>query len=140
VAGVNDRVELAAVGTELNRRLLEHWMRAGVTVIDPASVWLDADVTLSPDVVLHPGVQLHAGTLVGPGATIGPDSTLSGCTIGTAATVVRTHAVDAVVDDGAQIGPFAYLRPGSTLARTPRSAPSWRPRTRKWGRARRCHT
>jgi bifunctional UDP-N-acetylglucosamine pyrophosphorylase/glucosamine-1-phosphate N-acetyltransferase len=115
VAGVNDRVQLAAVGTELNRRLLEHWMRAGVTVIDPASVWLDADVTLSPDVVLHPGVQLHAGTLVGPGAAIGPDSTLSGCTIGTAATVVRTHAVDAVVDDGAQIGPFAYLRPGSHI-------------------------
>jgi len=62
VAGVNDRVQLAAVGAELNRRLLEHWMRAGVTVIDPASVWLDADVQLAPDVVLHPGVQLRATT------------------------------------------------------------------------------
>jgi bifunctional UDP-N-acetylglucosamine pyrophosphorylase/glucosamine-1-phosphate N-acetyltransferase len=115
VAGVNDRVQLAAVGAELNRRLLEHWMRAGVTVVDPGSVWLDADVALAPDVVLHPGVQLHAGTVVGPGAAIGPDSTLSGCTIGAAATVVRTHAVGAVVDDGAQIGPFAYLRPGSRV-------------------------
>ena len=115
VAGVNDRVQLAAVGAELNRRLLEHWMRAGVTVVDPASVWLDADVQLAPDVVLHPGVQLHAGTVVGPGATIGPDSTLSGCTIGTGATVVRAHAEDAVVADGAQIGPFAYLRPGSQV-------------------------
>jgi bifunctional UDP-N-acetylglucosamine pyrophosphorylase/glucosamine-1-phosphate N-acetyltransferase len=115
VAGVNDRVQLAAVGVELNRRLLEHWMRAGVTVVDPGSVWLDADVALAPDVVLHPGVQLHAGTVVGPGAAIGPDSTLSGCTIGAAATVVRTHAVGAVVDDGAQIGPFAYLRPGSRV-------------------------
>ena len=115
VAGVNDRVQLAAVGAELNRRLLEHWMRAGVTVVDPASVWLDTDVQLAPDVVLHPGVQLHAGTVVGPGAVIGPDSTLSGCAVGPRATVVRTHAIDAVVADGAQVGPFAYLRPGSRI-------------------------
>jgi bifunctional UDP-N-acetylglucosamine pyrophosphorylase/glucosamine-1-phosphate N-acetyltransferase len=115
VAGVNDRVQLAAVGAELNRRLIEHWMRAGVTILDPPSVWLDADVTLSPDVVLHPGVQLHAGTVIGPGTAVGPDSTLSSCTIGAGATVVRTHAVSAVVADGAQIGPFAYLRPGSQV-------------------------
>ena len=115
VAGVNDRVQLATLGVELNRRLVEHWMRAGVTVIDPASVWLDVDVQLAPDVVLHPGVQLHAGSEVGPGATIGPDSTLSGCNIGAGATVVRTHALGAVVAEGAQIGPFAYLRPGSRV-------------------------
>ena len=115
VAGVNDRVQLAALGAECNRRLLEHWMRAGVTVVDPASVWLDADVQLAPDVVLHPGVQLHAGTVVGPATAIGPDSTLSGCTIGAGATVVRTHAVGAIVADGAQLGPFAYLRPGSQI-------------------------
>ncbi|MGH3751251.1 MAG: bifunctional UDP-N-acetylglucosamine diphosphorylase/glucosamine-1-phosphate N-acetyltransferase GlmU [Pseudonocardiaceae bacterium] len=115
VAGVNDRVQLAAVGAQLNRRLLQRWMLAGVTVIDPASVWLDIDVQLAPDVVLHPGVQLQAGTVIGPGAAIGPDSTLSGCTIGAGATVVRTHAVGAVVADGAQIGPFAYLRPGSQI-------------------------
>ncbi|MGH3771273.1 MAG: bifunctional UDP-N-acetylglucosamine diphosphorylase/glucosamine-1-phosphate N-acetyltransferase GlmU [Pseudonocardiaceae bacterium] len=115
VAGVNDRVQLAAVGAECNRRLLEHWMRAGVTVIDPASVWLDVDVELAPDVVLHPGVQLHAGTVVGPGTAIGPDSTLSSCTVGAGATVVRTHALGAVVADGAHIGPFAYLRPGSRV-------------------------
>jgi bifunctional UDP-N-acetylglucosamine pyrophosphorylase / glucosamine-1-phosphate N-acetyltransferase len=115
VAGVNDRVQLAAVGAELNRRLLERWMRAGVTVVDPTSVWLDTDVQLAADVTLHPGVQLHAGTVVGPGATIGPDSTLSDCTVGAGATVVRTHAAGAVVADGAQVGPFAYLRPGSRV-------------------------
>jgi bifunctional UDP-N-acetylglucosamine pyrophosphorylase/glucosamine-1-phosphate N-acetyltransferase len=115
VAGVNDRVQLAAVGRELNGRLLTHWMRAGVTIIDPASVWLDVDVTLAPDVVIHPGVQLHAGTVIGPGATIGPDTTLTGCTIGDGATIVRTHATDATVAPGAQIGPFAHLRPGSHI-------------------------
>ncbi|HEY3894653.1 MAG TPA: bifunctional UDP-N-acetylglucosamine diphosphorylase/glucosamine-1-phosphate N-acetyltransferase GlmU [Pseudonocardiaceae bacterium] len=115
IAGVNDRVQLAAVGAELNRRLLERWMRAGVTVTDPGSVWLDADVQLAPDVVLHPGVQLRSGTMVGPSTTIGPDSTLSSCTVGAGSTLVRTHAVDAVVGDGVQIGPFAYLRPGSRI-------------------------
>ncbi|MFN2494603.1 MAG: bifunctional UDP-N-acetylglucosamine diphosphorylase/glucosamine-1-phosphate N-acetyltransferase GlmU [Pseudonocardiaceae bacterium] len=113
VAGVNDRVQLAALGAELNRRLLEQWMLAGVTVVDRASVWLDVDVQLAPDVVLHPGVQLRAGTTVGPGAQIGPDSTLLGCTVGAGATMVRTHAVGAAVAEGAQVGPFAYLRPGS---------------------------
>jgi len=116
VAGVNDRMQLAAVGTECNRRLLEHWMCAGVTVVDPASVRLDVDVELAPDVVLHPGVQLHAGTRVGPGATVGPDSTLTACTVGAGATVVRTHAVQAMIADGASVGPFAYLRPGTVLA------------------------
>ncbi len=115
VAGVNDRVQLAAVGRELNQRLLTHWMRAGVTIIDPGSVWLDVDVTLAPDVVIHPGVQLHAGTVIGPGATIGPDTTLTGCTIGDGATIVRTHATDATIAPGAQIGPFAHLRPGSHI-------------------------
>jgi bifunctional UDP-N-acetylglucosamine pyrophosphorylase/glucosamine-1-phosphate N-acetyltransferase len=115
VAGVNDRVQLATVGAELNRRLLRQWMLAGVTIIDPASVWLDADVDLGRDVVLYPGVQLQAGTVVGPGAQIGPDSTLSGCRIGAGATVIRTHAVDAEVAQGAQVGPFAYLRPGTRI-------------------------
>jgi bifunctional UDP-N-acetylglucosamine pyrophosphorylase/glucosamine-1-phosphate N-acetyltransferase len=116
VEGVNDLVQLATLGTECNRRLLETWMRAGVTVVDPASVRLDLDVELAADVVLHPGVQLHAGTVVGEGAQIGPDCTLSGCTVGAGATVVRTHAVDSTIGQRASVGPFAYLRPGTVLA------------------------
>ena len=115
VEGVNDRVQLAALGAECNRRLLEHWMREGVTVVDPASVRLDIDVQLAPDVVLHPGVQLHAGTRVGPGAVIGPDCTLTACTVGTGATVVRTHGAAADIGERTSVGPFAYLRPGTVL-------------------------
>lgn len=81
VEGINDRVQLARLGAELNRRLLLKWMRAGVTVTDPNSVWLDCDVELSRDVVLEPGVQLRAGTSVGEGAVIGPDTTLTSCTV-----------------------------------------------------------
>ncbi len=113
--GVNDRVQLAEAGAELNRRLLQRWMRAGVTVVDPATTWVDVDVLLEPDVVLHPGIQLHGRTVVGAGAEIGPDSTLTDCEVGPAASVVRSHGVQAQVGAGASVGPFAYLRPGARL-------------------------
>ncbi|MDT7709215.1 MAG: bifunctional UDP-N-acetylglucosamine pyrophosphorylase / glucosamine-phosphate N-acetyltransferase [Pseudonocardiales bacterium] len=115
VAGVNDRVQLAATRGELNRRLLEEWMRAGVTVVDPATTWVDVQVSLAVDVVLHPGTQLHGATSVGSGAEIGPDTTLTTCEIGAGATVVRTHGSEAVIGTGASVGPFAYLRPGARL-------------------------
>ncbi|MCO1577136.1 bifunctional UDP-N-acetylglucosamine diphosphorylase/glucosamine-1-phosphate N-acetyltransferase GlmU [Crossiella sp. SN42] len=115
VEGVNDRVQLARLGAELNRRLLERWMREGVTVIDPASVWLDADVVLARDVTLHPGVQLREGVRVGEGAEIGPDTTLADSVVEAGAKVIRTHGSGAVIGENAVVGPFAYLRPGSRL-------------------------
>lgn len=115
VEGVNDRAQLARLGAECNRRLTDHWMRAGVTMTDPASTWLDAGVTLSPDVVLEPGVQLRGDTTVGEGAVIGPDTTLTDVRVGAAASVVRTHGHGATVESGATVGPFAYLRPGAVL-------------------------
>jgi bifunctional UDP-N-acetylglucosamine pyrophosphorylase/glucosamine-1-phosphate N-acetyltransferase len=115
VEGVNDRVQLARLGAELNRRLVEAAMRGGATVVDPATTWLDADVRLGRDVLVEPGVQLRAGTVVGEGAVIGPDTTLSGCSIGAGATVVRTHGSGAEIGAGASVGPFAYLRPGTRL-------------------------
>jgi len=63
--GVNDRVQLAALGAELNRRIVQRWQRAGVTIVDPATTWLDVDVELGQDVVIEPNVQLKAGTTVG---------------------------------------------------------------------------
>ena len=114
--GVNDRVQLAALGAELNRRTLVAGMRAGATVVDPATTWVDVTVALGRDVCLLPGVQLHGSTAVADGATIGPDCTLTDVQVGAGATVVRTHGVDAVVGDGATVGPFAYLRPGTVLA------------------------
>lgn len=117
VEGVNDRVQLAVLRAELNRRVLEDWMREGVTVVDPASTWVDVDVELAQDVVLHPGTQLHGATRVEEGAEIGPDTTLTDVEVGAGASVVRTHAQSAVVGPGAVVGPFAYLRPGTRLAR-----------------------
>ncbi len=115
VRGINDRVQLADMRAELNRRLLDEWMRAGVTVVDPATTWLDVQVVLEPDVVLHPGTQLHGATTVAAGAEIGPDTTLTSCAIGADARVIRTHGSDSVIGAGASVGPFAYLRPGTRL-------------------------
>ncbi len=115
VSGINDRVQLAAVRAELNSRLLDGWMRSGVTVIDPATTWVDVGVLLEPDVVLHPGCQLHGTTMVAAGAEIGPDTTLTDCAIGAGARVVRTHGIDASIGPGATVGPFSYLRPGTSL-------------------------
>ena len=114
--GVNDRVQLARVGAELNRRTLERWMRDGVTVVDPATTWVDVDAVLAPDATLLPGVQLRGATAVAAGAVIGPDTTLSDVTVGAEATVVRTHGSGAVIGERASVGPFAYLRPGTSLA------------------------
>jgi bifunctional UDP-N-acetylglucosamine pyrophosphorylase/glucosamine-1-phosphate N-acetyltransferase len=113
--GVNDRVQLAAMRAELNRRLLDKWMRAGVTVVDPASTWVDVQVLLDEDVVLHPGTQLHGASVVAAGAEIGPDTTLTSCIVEEDARVVRTHGTGAEIGPEAVVGPFAYLRPGTRL-------------------------
>lgn len=115
MAGVNDRAQLASARRRLNDRLLDTWMRAGVTVVDPLSTWVDVDVTLQPDVTLRPGVQLQGATRVAAGASIGPDCTLIDTEVGEGATVVRSHLVSAIVGLGATVGPYAYLRPGATL-------------------------
>jgi bifunctional UDP-N-acetylglucosamine pyrophosphorylase/glucosamine-1-phosphate N-acetyltransferase len=113
--GANDRVQLAALAAEMNRRIGEQWMREGVTIIDPASTWIDADVKLAADVTLLPGVQLLGTTVVETDVVIGPDSTLKDVEVGAGATVVRTHGELAVIGAGANVGPFSYLRPGTEL-------------------------
>jgi bifunctional UDP-N-acetylglucosamine pyrophosphorylase/glucosamine-1-phosphate N-acetyltransferase len=113
--GVNDRGQLARIGRELNRRLTAHWMAEGVTIVDPATTWIDSAVSLAPDVTILPGTQLLGATSVAAGATIGPDTTLRNVEIGERATIVRTHGSDAVIGAGATVGPFAYLRPGTEL-------------------------
>jgi bifunctional UDP-N-acetylglucosamine pyrophosphorylase/glucosamine-1-phosphate N-acetyltransferase len=113
--GINDRVQLAEMGKELNRRIVTRWMRDGVTVMDPGTTWIDADVKLEADVTILPGVQLLGATVVAEDAVIGPDTTLKDCEVGSGARVVRAHAELAVIGDRATVGPFAYLRPGTVL-------------------------
>jgi bifunctional UDP-N-acetylglucosamine pyrophosphorylase / glucosamine-1-phosphate N-acetyltransferase len=113
--GANDRVQLAWLAKEKNRRILNRWMRDGVTIIDPDTTWIDVDVRLEPDVTILPGVQLLGTTVVAEDAVVGPDCTLKDVEVGQGARVVRTHAELAVIGAGANVGPFSYLRPGTEL-------------------------
>lgn len=113
--GVNDRVQLATLRAELNRRTLDQLMRDGVTVVDPSTTWVDQTVTFERDVTLLPNTQLHGATTVATGARIGPDTTLTDVQVGVDATIIRCHGSSSVIGAGASVGPFAYLRPGTSL-------------------------
>ena len=115
-AGVNDRVQLAAAARTYNDRVLDAHMRAGVSVLDPASTWIDADVVIEADVTIRPEVQLHGSTSLAGGADVGPQSTLTDTVVGADSRLERVVANRAQIGARATIGPFAYLRPGTVLA------------------------
>lgn len=113
--GVNDRADLAHATSEARKLILRRHMLAGVTVIDPATSWIEAEVTLQPDVVIEPGTYLRGSTFIAGGAVIGPHTTLSDCSVGANASVIHSYAVEAEIGDSCSVGPFAYLRPGAHL-------------------------
>jgi bifunctional UDP-N-acetylglucosamine pyrophosphorylase/glucosamine-1-phosphate N-acetyltransferase len=115
--GVNDRADLAAVEAEARRRILEGHMLAGVTVVDPASTWIDADVEIAADARLEPGTGLRGRTEVGGGSVVGPLTTLIDSKLGAGVRVPHSYLVECEVLDGCSVGPFAYLRPGAMLER-----------------------
>jgi bifunctional UDP-N-acetylglucosamine pyrophosphorylase / glucosamine-1-phosphate N-acetyltransferase len=97
--GINTRAELAVAAAELRRRINEEHMLAGVTIVDPDSTWIEADVELEPDAVVHPFTVLRGETKVAAGAEVGPHAVV----------------VDSAIGEGALVGPFCYLRPGTVL-------------------------
>jgi bifunctional UDP-N-acetylglucosamine pyrophosphorylase/glucosamine-1-phosphate N-acetyltransferase len=113
--GVNDRAQLAAAGAELRHRLLGRLMADGVTVVDPASTYVDVGVEVGRDTVLLPLTFLEGGTRVGAGCTIGPNARLVGCVVGDGASVTQAVGNQARIGERALVGPFAYLRPGAEL-------------------------
>ena len=115
IQGVNDRVQLAQARRACNGRLLEAWMRAGVTITDPAATWIDVDVTLGQDAEILPGTHLEGRTVIGPGARIGPGCVLRDTTVGPDATVLYAVCERAEIGAGASVGPYARLRPGARI-------------------------
>ncbi len=113
--GVNDRAELAAVEAETRRRIIERHMRAGVTVVDPASTWIDVDVEIGADARLEPGTSLRGRTEVGAGAVVGPLSTLIDSKLGARARAPHSYLLECEILEECSVGPFAYLRPGAAL-------------------------
>jgi bifunctional UDP-N-acetylglucosamine pyrophosphorylase/glucosamine-1-phosphate N-acetyltransferase len=113
--GINDRSQLAQAEWALRVRINEAHMRAGVTMRDPSTVYLDWGVTIGTDVQLEPGVLLQGATSIGDGSVIGPDTTIVDSAIGRGCTVRRSVVERSTVEDGAVIGPFSHLRPGSHI-------------------------
>jgi len=113
--GVNDRVQLSEAGRILNARTVRRWQLAGVTVVDPASTWIDVTATLAPDVTILPNTHIVGATSIASGATVGPDTTLRDCEVGEDATITRSDATLAVVGTAATVGPFSYLRPNARV-------------------------
>ncbi len=121
ILGVNDRVQLSQAAAIMRDRINESWMRQGVSILDPASTWLDVDVDLQPDVVIRPQVAMRGPTSVASGAVVGPGTTLVSCEVGSGAEVIHTWAELAVIGDDARVGPFTFLRPGTVLGSSTRA-------------------
>jgi bifunctional UDP-N-acetylglucosamine pyrophosphorylase/glucosamine-1-phosphate N-acetyltransferase len=115
--GVNDRAQLARAGAVLRDRLTDRAMRAGVTIVDPASTWVDAGVILEPDAVIEPFTQLTGTTVVHAGAVVGPYSRLTDTVVGAGATVLASISIGADIGESASVGPYSYLRPGTVIGR-----------------------
>jgi bifunctional UDP-N-acetylglucosamine pyrophosphorylase/glucosamine-1-phosphate N-acetyltransferase len=113
--GVNDRVELARVRAIAQQRIHEAHMRAGVTIVDPATTTIDVDVRIGADTVIEPSTFLRGATTVGERCTVGPLTTAIDATLGDEVSVVHSYLTGCEVRAGATVGPFAYLRPGALL-------------------------
>ena len=113
--GVNDRVQLAEVRAIAQRRIHDAHGRAGVTIVDPASTLIDVTVSIGEDTTIEPSSYLRGTTTIGQGCTVGPLTTLIDATLHDDVTIPHSYVVSATIEDGATVGPFAYLRPGTRL-------------------------
>jgi bifunctional UDP-N-acetylglucosamine pyrophosphorylase/glucosamine-1-phosphate N-acetyltransferase len=111
--GVNDRRQLAAVAAVQRKRILDGLMEAGVTILDPASTYIEDTVTIGADTVVSPNVVIEGATTIGSDCVIGAGSHLSGSRLADRVTLKPYSLVeDAVVEEDATLGPFCHLRPG----------------------------
>ena len=113
--GINTRVHLAEAEAALRRRINEGWMLAGVTIIDPATTYIDAQATIGADTVIMPGTHVVGATNIGRGCTIGPNSILRDSTIGDGCEIEMSVVEQALLEDEIDVGPFAHLRKGAHL-------------------------
>lgn len=115
IMGINDRAQLAVAAAIMRDRINVKWMQAGVTMLDPASTWIDVDTDLVADVTLLPQTILRGPTAIEAGAQIGPGTTLISAEVGANAVVRHTWAELVVIGAGATVGPYTYLRPGTVI-------------------------
>jgi bifunctional UDP-N-acetylglucosamine pyrophosphorylase/glucosamine-1-phosphate N-acetyltransferase len=115
VRGINDRAQLAEAEAALRRRINRGHLLAGVTIVDPVTAYIDADVTIGADTVIEPNTQLRGATSVGRECRIGPNSVVHDSTLGDRCRIVDSTVEEATLEDGVDAGPYSHLRPGAYL-------------------------
>ena len=115
--GINDRVQLAAAEKLLRHRILEQHMYAGVTIVDPDTTYIDADVSIGPDSVILPGTLITGKSRIGSACQIGPGTTIDQSIIGNHCIIRNSVLEEATLEDGVSVGPFSHCRQGAYLAR-----------------------
>ncbi|NYE57396.1 bifunctional UDP-N-acetylglucosamine diphosphorylase/glucosamine-1-phosphate N-acetyltransferase GlmU [Carboxydothermus ferrireducens] len=116
VYGVNDRVQLALLTKEVYRRKAEALMQEGVTIIDPETVYIGEEVVVGSDTVIYPNTYLEGKTIIGNGCRLGPNTRITDSVIGNNTEITFSVIIQARVGDEVNVGPFAYLRPGTEIA------------------------
>jgi bifunctional UDP-N-acetylglucosamine pyrophosphorylase/glucosamine-1-phosphate N-acetyltransferase len=117
IMGTNDRVQLALAEKTMRLRICHDLMRQGVSILDPDTTWIDADVEVGAETILLPQTIIKGGTKIGGNCRIGPNVTIDSCLLGTGVVVRYAVMEGATVDDNSTVGPFAYLRPGTQIGR-----------------------
>jgi bifunctional UDP-N-acetylglucosamine pyrophosphorylase/glucosamine-1-phosphate N-acetyltransferase len=121
ILGINDRVQMAECAAIMRDQINDAFMRAGVSMIDPTTTWIDTSVKIAPDAIIYPGTAISGNSVIAEGAIIGPRSTLIDCNVAARATVIESFCNGATIGVEASVGPFTYLRPGSVLGRKSRT-------------------
>jgi len=117
VMGLDDRVKLARAEALMRQRINEGWMLAGVTLLDPASTYIEASVEVGQDTVIYPNTHLQGVTAIGRNCRIGPNTIIRDSTVGSGCVIEASVVEGATVEDDVDVGPFARLRKGTHLAK-----------------------
>lgn len=115
ISGVNSRVQLSECEGLLQKRIRRALMLSGVTLVDPDTVYADADVSIGIDTVIYPGCILEKGTVIGEDCKIGPNARISNCSVGNGVSIKDSTLIDSTIGHDSTVGPYAYLRPGTSL-------------------------
>lgn len=115
VYGINDRRQLAEAERLIRLAILDHWMEAGVTIIDPASTYIDREARIGPDTVIHPFTLIEGDSVIGTDCELGPGTRLVRARLGDRVSVQYAVVVESVIGDRSTVGPFAYVRPGCEI-------------------------
>src|SRR5699024_10339121 len=113
--GINDRVALSQAENIMKQRVNETHMRNGVTIIDPQHTYIGLDVEIGEDVMIHPGSMIHGKTVIGKNSVIGPNCEISNMHIGERVSIKQSILMDSVIANDVEVGPYAYIRPESTV-------------------------